>query len=79
MGTADFAPLRGAALQVAHMQTGRNISVLLPMPTGLTAWLFGIGNYGPSLGKQGHGSVPVNALGPVDQHSQAQLYGWAGR
>ena len=27
-----------------------------------------------SLGKEGKGSVPVNALGPVDQHSQMQLY-----
>jgi glucose-6-phosphate isomerase len=27
-----------------------------------------------SLGKQGNGTTPVDALGPVDQHSQLQLY-----
>jgi glucose-6-phosphate isomerase len=27
-----------------------------------------------SLGKAGHGTTPVDALGPVDQHSQLQLY-----
>src|SRR5262249_33054060 len=27
-----------------------------------------------SLGKQGRGTTPVGALGPVDQHSQLQLY-----
>jgi glucose-6-phosphate isomerase len=27
-----------------------------------------------SLGKQGKGTTPVRALGPVDQHSQVQLY-----
>jgi glucose-6-phosphate isomerase len=27
-----------------------------------------------SLGKDGTGTTPINALGPVDQHSQLQLY-----
>ena len=27
-----------------------------------------------SLGKNGHGSTPISALGPVDQHSQLQLW-----
>ena len=27
-----------------------------------------------SLGKDGHGTIPVNAMGTVDQHSQLQLY-----
>ena len=30
--------------------------------------------WGESLGKQGEGTTPVAALGPVDQHSQLQLY-----
>jgi len=30
--------------------------------------------WGESLGKQGEGTTPVVALGPVDQHSQLQLY-----
>jgi glucose-6-phosphate isomerase len=27
-----------------------------------------------SLGKSGHGTIPINAIGTVDQHSQLQLY-----
>jgi glucose-6-phosphate isomerase len=30
--------------------------------------------WGESLGKNGQGTTPVGALGPVDQHSQLQLY-----
>jgi glucose-6-phosphate isomerase len=30
--------------------------------------------WGESLGKNGQGTTPVAALGPVDQHSQLQLY-----
>ena len=30
--------------------------------------------WGESLGKKGEGTTPVVALGPVDQHSQLQLY-----
>ena len=30
--------------------------------------------WGESLGKKGEGTTPVAALGPVDQHSQLQLY-----
>ncbi len=30
--------------------------------------------WGESLGKDGKGTTPVAALGPVDQHSQLQLY-----
>ena len=45
------------------------------MPTGWSVWPC---RYAPalaeSLGKEGKDSVPVNALGPVDQHNQMQLY-----
>lgn len=71
----DFAPLQGAALNLAHMQAGRNIAVMMPYADRLdrlTFWYRQL--WAESLGKQGHGSVPVNALGPVDQHSQLQLY-----
>lgn len=72
---ADFAPLQGAALNLAHMQAGRNISVLMPYADRLDRLSFWYRQlWAESLGKQGHGSVPVNALGPVDQHSQVQLY-----
>ena len=71
----DFAPLQGAALNLAHMQAGRNIAVMMPYADRLdrlTFWYRQL--WAESLGKRGLGSVPVNALGPVDQHSQLQLY-----
>lgn len=67
--------LIGAACQVAHMSAGRNISVLMGYADRLQRlglWYRQL--WAESLGKQGRGSVPVNALGPVDQHSQTQLY-----
>jgi len=71
----DFAPLKGAALHLAHMQAGRNINVMLPYADALERLAFWYRQlWAESLGKNGHGSVPVNALGPVDQHSQLQLY-----
>lgn len=72
---ADFAPLQGAALNLAHMRAKRNIAVLMPYADRLERLSFWYRQlWAESLGKQGHGSVPVNALGPVDQHSQVQLY-----
>ena len=72
---ADFAPLQGAALNLAHMRAGRNIAVLMPYADRLERLAFWYRQlWAESLGKAGHGSVPVNALGPVDQHSQVQLY-----
>lgn len=72
---ADFAPLQGAALNLAHMQGGRNISVLMPYADRFERLAFWYRQlWAESLGKAGYGSVPVNALGPVDQHSQVQLY-----
>ena len=72
---ADFAPLHGAALNLAHMRAGRNIAVLMPYADRLDRLAFWYRQlWAESLGKQGKGSVPTNALGPVDQHSQMQLY-----
>jgi glucose-6-phosphate isomerase len=68
--------LQGAALQVAlQRHRGINVSVLMPYDSRLDAfsrWYAQL--WAESLGKQGHGTVPVRALGPVDQHSQLQLY-----
>ncbi len=70
-----FAPLLGAATQLAHMAAGRNISVMMAYADRLERLAFWYRQlWAESLGKQGKGSVPVNALGPVDQHSQMQLY-----
>jgi glucose-6-phosphate isomerase len=71
----DYAPLLGAATQLAHMAAGRNISVMMAYADRLERLAFWYRQlWAESLGKQGKGSVPVNALGPVDQHSQMQLY-----
>ncbi|HAJ46045.1 MAG TPA: glucose-6-phosphate isomerase, partial [Alphaproteobacteria bacterium] len=66
---------QGAALNMAAMACGRSQSVLWAYADRLeklTLWWRQL--WGESLGKQGKGSTPINALGPVDQHSQLQLY-----
>ena len=73
--TKNSAALCGAALHLAHMRGGRNIAVLLPYNARLERTSFWHRQlWAESLGKQGQGSMPVNALGPRDQHSQLQRY-----
>jgi glucose-6-phosphate isomerase len=65
----------GAALHLAAMRCGKNIAVLMPYADKLallTRWWMQL--WAESLGKDGQGTQPVGALGPVDQHSQQQLY-----
>ncbi|MGE0716185.1 MAG: glucose-6-phosphate isomerase [Alphaproteobacteria bacterium] len=72
---ADCAPLAGAALNVAHAEAGRPITVLMPYVDRLAhfgLWFRQL--WAESLGKDGHGTTPVRAMGTVDQHSQLQLY-----
>ncbi|GAB4225928.1 MAG: glucose-6-phosphate isomerase [Methyloligellaceae bacterium] len=71
-----FAPALGAAVTVGLMQE-KGIRSLIMMPYSdrlgrFSHWFVQL--WGESLGKQGQGSTPVAALGPVDQHSQLQLY-----
>ncbi|SLN32933.1 hypothetical protein [Oceanibacterium hippocampi] len=70
------APVEGAALSVALARRGDIAqSVLLPYDDRLfefTYWYRQL--WAESIGKQGFGTTPVNALGPVDQHSQLQLW-----
>ena len=73
---AQFAPAVGAALNVA-LDRHKNIRNLVLMPYcdqlgQFGAWYAQL--WAESLGKSGNGSTPVAALGPVDQHSQLQLY-----
>ena len=72
----DSSPVTGAALHCALARTGKlRETVLWPYADRLKT-------FGPwwrqlwaeSLGKNGQGSTPVAALGPVDQHSQLQLF-----
>jgi glucose-6-phosphate isomerase len=66
----------GAALSVALAQTrNKSIAVMLAYADRLerfTRWYVQL--WAESLGKDGKGTTPVAALGPVDQHSQLQLF-----
>lgn len=72
----EVEPALGAALVVALQEArGVNISVLWGYSDRLerlTRWYVQL--WAESLGKEGKGSTPVAAVGPVDQHSQQQLY-----
>jgi len=69
-------PAAGAALHVALSREGRlRETVLWPYSDRFLtfgAWWRQL--WGESLGKEGKGSTPVAVLGPVDQHSQLQLF-----
>ncbi len=69
-------PSAGAALHFALAKSGRlRETVLWPYADRLDifgAWWRQL--WAESLGKDGQGSMPISALGPVDQHSQLQLY-----
>ncbi|MDA0367881.1 MAG: glucose-6-phosphate isomerase [Proteobacteria bacterium] len=73
-GTVAHAS-EGAALMTAFYRAGMPISVLLPYDERLSwfsRWYAQL--WAESLGKSGMGMTPVTALGPIDQHSQLQLY-----
>jgi len=66
----------GAALAVSLAESkGKSISVLMAYADRLerfTHWYVQL--WAESLGKNGKGTTPLAALGPVDQHSQVQLF-----
>jgi len=66
----------GAALSVALATTrAKPIAVLMAYADRLerfTRWYVQL--WAESLGKDGKGTTPIAALGPVDQHSQLQLF-----
>jgi glucose-6-phosphate isomerase len=66
----------GAALSVTLAETrGKSIAVLMAYADRLerfTRWYVQL--WAESLGKDGKGTTPLGALGPVDQHSQLQLF-----
>lgn len=65
----------GAALNVAAAKEGKGIAVTMAYADRLerfTRWWVQL--WAESIGKDGHGTQPVAATGPVDQHSQLQLY-----
>ena len=71
----DVPPAAGAALSAAAAIDGKAVRVLVAYADRLerfTKWWVQL--WAESLGKRGKGSAPVAALGPVDQHSQLQLW-----
>jgi glucose-6-phosphate isomerase len=71
---ADVPAAVGAALSVALART-KPIAVMMAYADRLerfTRWYVQL--WAESLGKDGKGTTPIAALGPVDQHSQLQLY-----
>ena len=71
-----LAPVLGAAVQYALVQH-HHIAAMVTMPYTSRLRLFGAWLqqlWAESLGKKGFGTLPVTAIGPVDQHSQLQLY-----
>jgi glucose-6-phosphate isomerase len=73
---ADVPACVGAALAVTLAErNGKTISVLMAYADRLerfARWYVQL--WAESLGKDGKGTTPIGALGPVDQHSQLQLY-----
>ncbi|HMK79090.1 MAG TPA: glucose-6-phosphate isomerase [Xanthobacteraceae bacterium] len=72
---AQVLPALGAALNLAAAGQGKNIAVLMAYGDRLerfSHWFVQL--WAESLGKDGKGTTPVGALGPVDQHSQLQLF-----
>ncbi len=72
----DFAPAQGAAIAVGlARERGIRAQVMMPYSDRLGrfgAWFAQL--WAESLGKNGQGTAPIACLGPVDQHSQLQLF-----
>ncbi len=72
----DFAPAAGAAAAVG-LAKDKGIRTLVMMPyadrlSRFASWFVQL--WAESLGKNGEGTSPIAALGPLDQHSQLQLF-----
>ena len=72
----EFLPALGAAIAVG-MARERGVRAQIMMPYAdrlgrLGHWFAQL--WAESLGKNGQGTAPIAALGPVDQHSQLQLF-----
>ncbi len=72
----NVAPAVGAAVNLALAEE-RNVNAVVMMPYADRLRLFSnwfVQLWAESLGKNGGGSLPVAAAGPVDQHSILQLF-----
>jgi glucose-6-phosphate isomerase len=75
-GPGGFAPAEGAAVAVAlARERGIRVQAMMPYSDRLgrfSHWFAQL--WAESLGKRGEGTAPIACLGPVDQHSQLQLF-----
>ena len=73
---AEVAPAIGAALSLGlQRERGANLTVFMAYADRLERFLAWHAQlWAESLGKEGKGTTPIRAVGPVDQHSQLQLY-----
>jgi glucose-6-phosphate isomerase len=71
-----FAPAEGAAVAVALARDkGVRAQVMMPYSDRLGRFAHWFAQlWAESLGKDGQGTAPIACLGPVDQHSQLQLF-----
>lgn len=71
----DIPVALGAALSTSAALENKAISVMMGYADRLERFArWWVQLWAESLGKDGKGSQPVAAIGPVDQHSQMQLY-----
>jgi glucose-6-phosphate isomerase len=72
----DFAPAQGAAAAVAlARERGVRAQVMMPYADRLGRFAHWFAQlWAESLGKGGEGTAPIACLGPLDQHSQLQLF-----
>jgi glucose-6-phosphate isomerase len=72
----DFAPAQGAAVAVAlARERGIRAQVMMPYADRLGRFAHWFAQlWAESLGKGGEGTAPIACLGPLDQHSQLQLF-----
>ena len=72
----DIPAVAGAAINIGlALDAGVTQTVMMPYLDGLVnfgKWYRQL--WAESLGKDGRGTTPIDALGTVDQHSQLQLY-----
>jgi glucose-6-phosphate isomerase len=74
-GDTAHPAVEGALWNIAFAKAGYTQTVLMPYSDQLAD--FGLWYrqlWAESLGKNGHGTTPIRAMGTVDQHSQLQLY-----
>jgi glucose-6-phosphate isomerase len=75
-GPSGLAPAEGAAVAVALARVrGIRAQVMMPYTDRLGRFAHWFAQlWAESLGKRGQGTAPIACLGPLDQHSQLQLF-----